>query len=85
MLSYMREVEEVRKPGTNARAPGCECPACSELHTASRYSFVAFNEYDDIKPAEQEALTTHQYLLCARYVFGFVLKERAFGMSASPS
>ena len=73
--------EESYVPGSNARAPACECSECAKIDNVSRYRPVTFSEYDDIDPKEQKQLTEHQLLLCARHMFGYMLKDKAYGDS----
>jgi len=66
--------------GEKARTPRCECSSCTNFDTVKENCIsVTFDDYDAIDPKETENLSEHQYLLCMSHMFGFVLKDRAYG------
>jgi hypothetical protein len=71
------------KVGKKARTPRCECSSCTNFDTVKENCIsVTFGDYDDIDPKEIENLSEHQYLLCMSHMFGFILKDRAYGKFA---
>jgi hypothetical protein len=72
-----------RKVGQNARIAQCLCHDCSSVSaTFNRaHTHPTYSDYDHIDPfaADRKELTEHQYLLCASHMFGFILKDRAYG------
>jgi hypothetical protein len=63
-----------------ARTPRCECSSCINFDTVKDNCIsVTFGDYDAIDPKETENLSEHQYLLCMSHMFGFILKDRAYG------
>jgi hypothetical protein len=74
------------RPGSSARSPRCECPHCvSAIDGGTSYPPQTHSDYDNIVPSDTEALSEHQYLLCWDQMFGFILKDRRFGMLRDPS
>jgi hypothetical protein len=68
------------KVGKRARTPRCECSSCTNFDTVKENSIsVTFGDYDAIDPKETGNLSEHQYLLCMSHMFGFILKDRAYG------
>lgn len=67
--------------GERARAPRCECSKCANVGT-EKYVLSTFSDYDDIDPKKISELSEHQYMLCMSHMFGFILKDRAYGKSA---
>jgi hypothetical protein len=66
--------------GEKARTPRCECSSCTNFDTLKENCIsVTFGDYDAIDPKETENLSEHQYLLCMSHMFGFILKDRAYG------
>jgi len=66
--------------GEKARTPRCECSSCTNFDTVKENCIsVTFGDYDAIDPKETENLSEHQYLLCMSHMFGFILKDRAYG------
>jgi hypothetical protein len=66
--------------GEKARTPRCECSSCINFDTVKDNCIsVTFGDYDAIDPKETENLSEHQYLLCMSHMFGFILKDRAYG------
>jgi hypothetical protein len=67
-------------PGQRARAALCECHRCTDLANIKEiYIHAAFSNYDAIDPKTTTELSEHQYLLCAPYMYGFILKDRTYG------
>lgn len=41
---------------------------------------ATYSDYDYIEPKSTASITDHQALLCMSHMFGFVLKDRKYGM-----
>lgn len=66
--------------GEQTRIARCPCQSCEAKHAGlNRVERRPFDDYDDIDLTSKKTLTDHQYLLCWSHVFGFVLKDRAWG------
>jgi hypothetical protein len=66
------------------RGPRCECRPCKSKDSVSeRYISAPFADYDSIDPNKVSELTDHQALLCMSHMFGFILKDRAYGQTHS--
>jgi hypothetical protein len=67
--------------GQRTRKAQCPCKSCEAK--SPRQQIVQsriFDDYDKIDLSSQESLTDHQYLLCWSHVYGYVLKDRAWGL-----
>ena len=57
----------------------CLCPVCLNIKRgADMRKNAKFPEYDDIPVKKATELTAHQYLLCARAVWAYVMKARSW-------
>ncbi|KAF2760974.1 P-loop containing nucleoside triphosphate hydrolase protein [Pseudovirgaria hyperparasitica] len=56
--------------------PTCFCKRCVKLNSSKKKS--KFADYARINPMTQKELTPHQYWLCDRSVWGFIMKVRAW-------
>lgn len=66
--------------GHEARAPRCECLRCRDMDRRNGTHIVPiFHDYDSISPFRKGGLSEHQALICMSHMFGFVLKDRAYG------
>ena len=69
--------------GKRSRAPRCECDRCTDFDTVKETRIsTTFSDYETIHPKENEELSEHQYLVCMSHMFGFVLKDRTYGIFA---
>jgi hypothetical protein len=69
-------------PGSRARVPRCECSQCKLVDSRKGTSISpTFSHYDSIDPGQVKGLSKHQALVCMSHMFGFVLKDRAYGTS----
>lgn len=67
-----------------AKTPHCECKSCNQTKPGQEtYVTGTFSDYDDIDPKRSQPLTEHQALICMSHMFGFVLKDRMYGMCLS--
>jgi hypothetical protein len=68
-------------PGSRARVPRCECSRCKLVDSTKGASISpTFSDYDSIDPSQAVTLSEHQALVCMSHMFGFVLKDRTYGM-----
>lgn len=66
--------------GEYSRILRCSCQSCEVKYAGlSHVERRPFDDYDNIDLRSKKTLTEHQYLLCWSHVFGFVLKDRAWG------
>ena len=67
--------------GARARRARCECNICTNaLIPKEEYTPVTFGDYDEIDPKKVKDLSEHQYLICGSHMFGFILKDRVYGI-----
>lgn len=68
-------------PGSRARVPRCECFECKLVDSTKGASIsLTFSNYDSLDPSQARGLSEHQALLCMSHMFGFILKDRTYGM-----
>lgn len=80
----MFEVDAKNPIGDRARAPCCKCSKCRDIDTAAqKYISATFSDYDNIYPKDVSGLSEHQYMIFLSHMFGFILKDRAYGESAN--
>ena len=56
--------------------PTCFCKRCTTLNNVKKKA--RFANYANINPMTTKELTPHQYFLCDRSVYGFVMKVRSW-------
>jgi hypothetical protein len=67
--------------GDRARVARCECKQCEDVESLDqRYIATPFSDYDDIIPKETKEMSEHQYLICMSHMYGFILKDRTYGI-----
>lgn len=67
--------------GANLRVPQCECPQCAKSRAVDGiYTITRFSDYDGLDPKETDSLTEHQCYLLTSHMYGFILKDRAYGL-----
>ena len=71
-------------PGSRARVPRCECFECKLVDSTKGATIsLTFSDYDTLDPSQVKGLSEHQALLCMSHMFGFILKDRTYGMYSS--
>lgn len=71
------------KIGATARVVGCQCSDCVAASATTRiFERPIYSDYDEIQPngPGKTIPTEHQYLIFDSHMFGFVLKDREYGM-----
>lgn len=67
--------------GEKTRVPQCECKECAPSHKQEEvFTPLKYSNYDRVDPKAVEELSWHQYLIMSSHMFGFILKDRQYGM-----
>jgi hypothetical protein len=67
-----------------AKVPKHKCDTYLVYHEENSqvYNPLTFQSYDEIELDETEAMTGHQYFLCASHLWEYILKNRKYDMLA---